>query len=83
MQPPFCQCSLGYTGKYCESEIDECASKPCENGKCMDLVGEYRCDCSGTGFEGVHCENDIDECVVGRIMCGGRGTCVNTRGSFK
>lgn len=83
-QPPICKCSLGYTGKYCETEIDECAPAPCLNqGQCIDLLADYRCNCSGTGFEGLHCENDIDECVTGRISCGGRGTCSNLIGSFK
>lgn len=83
LQPPFCKCSLGFTGKYCETDIDECAAKPCQNGLCIDRIGDYQCDCTGTGYEGEHCENDIDECAVGRIMCGGRGKCLNTRGSFK
>lgn len=83
LQPPFCKCSLGFTGKYCETDIDECATKPCQNGLCIDRIGDYQCDCTGTGYEGEHCENDIDECAVGRIMCGGRGKCLNTRGSFK
>lgn len=79
-----CTCSLGYTGLYCETDIDDCASSPCQNGgQCIDLVGGYRCRCDGTGFEGNNCENDINECIVDRIMCGDRGFCVNTRGSFK
>lgn len=57
---------------------------PCENGgRCIDLIGHYKCRCDNTGFEGVNCEIDIDECVVERITCGDRGICVNTRGSFK
>lgn len=27
-----CQCAPGYTGEYCSSEIDECASYPCLRG---------------------------------------------------
>lgn len=81
---PVCTCSLGYMGVYCETDIDDCASGPCQNdGQCTDLVGGYKCRCEGTGFEGNNCENDIDECIVDRIMCGTRGFCVNTRGSFK
>ena len=29
-----------------ETNIDECASNPCENeGRCKDVVGGYECDC--------------------------------------
>lgn len=81
---PVCTCSLGYTGTYCETDINECEANPCENGgRCIDLIGHYKCRCDGTGFDGVNCESDIDECVVERITCGDRGICINTRGSFK
>lgn len=81
---PVCQCSFGYAGQYCEIDINECDSAPCQNGgKCLDVIGGYRCRCDDTGFEGVNCENDIDECIVQRISCGTRGTCFNTRGSFR
>ena len=39
-------------GKYlyvvrCLSDIDECASNPCENGgSCVDDVGSFLCNCS-------------------------------------
>ncbi|KAJ8734395.1 hypothetical protein PYW07_014946 [Mythimna separata] len=56
-----CVCVLGTTGSRCELNIDECASSPCENGKCIDGIGGYTCDCAA-GFEGEHCEVEIDEC---------------------
>lgn len=81
---PVCTCSLGYTGVFCETDINECESSPCQNGgECIDLIGRYQCRCAGTGFEGVNCETDIDECVVERINCGDRGFCINTKGSYK
>lgn len=83
-QIPICQCSYGYSGRLCETEINECDSNPCQNGgKCIDIVGNYRCDCSQTGYEGVDCEIDINECAEKQITCGGTGTCLNTQGSFK
>ncbi|XP_055602052.1 protein crumbs isoform X2 [Uranotaenia lowii] len=81
---PICRCTPGYLGKFCEVEINECDSAPCLNGgQCIDFINDYRCNCSGTGYEGRNCEVDIDECYVERINCGGRGSCINTRGSFR
>lgn len=42
----------GYTGRNCETDIDECATtvEPCLNGgRCQDAVNNYTCDCTGTG----------------------------------
>lgn len=83
-QPPICQCSIGYQGEFCETDINECESNPCQNGgQCIDEVGSYKCNCTGTGFEGPQCEYDIDECSVGRKKCGGKGVCTNLPGSFR
>lgn len=81
---PVCTCSLGYTGVFCETDINECESSPCQNnGECVDLIGRYKCRCSDTGFEGINCETDIDECLVDHINCGDRGICINTPGSYR
>ncbi|XP_044176217.1 von Willebrand factor D and EGF domain-containing protein-like isoform X2 [Acropora millepora] len=56
-----CQCAPGYTGEYCGTEIDECASYPCLRGRCTDLLNDYSCSCD-FGFEGRNCDLDIDYC---------------------
>lgn len=33
-------------GVHCETDVDDCASQPCENGgQCVDQVNAYLCDC--------------------------------------
>lgn len=40
-----CQCQMGYTGSYCEVQLDECDSSPCQNGAtCRDHLGGYQCE---------------------------------------
>ena len=37
-------------------DIDECASRPCQNGaNCVDLVNAFECECED-GFTGDLCE---------------------------
>lgn len=39
-----CRCQAGYTGSYCEDEVDECSPSPCQNGAtCTDYLGGYSC----------------------------------------
>ncbi|KAK3593640.1 hypothetical protein CHS0354_025531 [Potamilus streckersoni] len=58
-----CQCQPGFTGIYCEININECASNPCVNGgTCQDHVNRFRCICP-LGYTGSNCERDIDECA--------------------
>ena len=33
-------------GRHCETNINECEPKPCENGAdCTDLLNDYKCNC--------------------------------------
>ena len=46
-----CTCQPGYTGDFCESEIDYCeiAGQPCQNNAtCVNDKGlqDYRCECA-------------------------------------
>ncbi|CAB1314981.1 unnamed protein product [Coregonus sp. 'balchen'] len=41
-----CRCPTGFTGDYCETEIDLCYSKPCgTHGLCLNREGGYTCEC--------------------------------------
>lgn len=41
-----CRCPTGFTGDYCETEIDLCYSKPCgAHGACRSREGGYTCEC--------------------------------------
>ncbi|XP_029019747.1 cadherin EGF LAG seven-pass G-type receptor 1 isoform X4 [Betta splendens] len=72
-----CRCPVGFTGDYCETEIDLCYSGPCKNnGKCRSREGGYTCECL-EDFTGEHCELNAssDRCVPG--VCKNGGKCVN------
>lgn len=57
-----CNCAAGWTGVYCDSEIDECESSPCQNGAvCVDKLAHYLCACP-TGYTGVNCEEEVMVC---------------------
>nr|XP_057933071.1 cadherin EGF LAG seven-pass G-type receptor 1 isoform X1 [Doryrhamphus excisus] len=72
-----CRCPTGFTGDYCETEIDLCYSGPCKNnGRCRSREGGYTCECL-EDFTGEHCEVNAssDRCVPG--VCKNGGECVN------
>ncbi|XP_069485338.1 cadherin EGF LAG seven-pass G-type receptor 1 isoform X3 [Ambystoma mexicanum] len=79
-----CRCPPGFTGDYCETEIDLCYSNPCgRNGFCRSREGGYSCECHEE-FTGEHCEvsSRSGRCAPG--VCKNGGTCVNLLiGGFK
>ncbi|XP_050532124.1 protein crumbs isoform X2 [Daktulosphaira vitifoliae] len=84
---PFCECPLGFKGKLCEQNIDDCVEidnqhKCLNGGHCVDGINEYTCNCSDTGYTGDDCSIDIDECLELNVQCGNRGECKNSPGSF-
>ncbi|XP_056307479.1 cadherin EGF LAG seven-pass G-type receptor 1 isoform X2 [Danio aesculapii] len=69
-----CRCPDGFTGDYCETEVDLCYSGPCQNnGKCRSKEGGYTCECP-QDFTGERCEVNArsGRCVPGVCKNGGR-----------
>ncbi|XP_078700859.1 uncharacterized protein LOC144927353 [Branchiostoma floridae x Branchiostoma belcheri] len=59
--------------------INECISKPCKHGTCVNKDGGYKCTCS-PGWTGQNCQQDINECNSKPCK---HGTCVNKAGGYK
>ncbi|KAI8778074.1 signal peptide, CUB and EGF domain-containing protein 2, partial [Biomphalaria glabrata] len=80
-----CQCSTGWEGPTCDSDINECNSNLdfCKNASnCINTIGSFMCSCP-KGFinatSGKACE-DIDECLTN--PCKATEACLNTNGSY-
>ncbi|XP_018408005.1 PREDICTED: cadherin EGF LAG seven-pass G-type receptor 1 [Nanorana parkeri] len=72
-----CRCPPGFTGDYCETEIDLCYSNPCgKNGLCRSREGGYSCECNEE-YTGENCDvsSRSGRCVPG--VCKNGGTCIN------
>ncbi|MBN3295144.1 CELR2 protein, partial [Amia calva] len=79
-----CRCPPGFTGDYCETEIDLCYAKPCgRNGVCRRREGGYTCECF-EDFTGEQCQVSSRSGRCGPGLCKNGGTCVNLLvGGFK
>ncbi|KAI8515788.1 hypothetical protein Bbelb_066010 [Branchiostoma belcheri] len=75
-----CECP-GYTGRWCEQEIDECQSNPCYNGTCIDMINGFNCTCDDDHV-GEFCHIDIDD-KCGLQPCFPGVLCINVAGGFE
>lgn len=73
-------CVPGFTGEFCQFEINDCVGVECGNGECVDEIGSYMCVCN-PGYSGESC-GEIDYChnisqcefgqcinLIDRFMC--------------
>ncbi|KAG7324097.1 hypothetical protein KOW79_012113 [Hemibagrus wyckioides] len=89
--PNTCVCAQGFTGKKCETDIDECTEGfvQCDSrATCVNLPGWYHCECRDGYHDngmftanGESCE-DIDECKAGRNTCANDTVCFNLDGGY-
>lgn len=69
--PDVCSCFPGYTGKYCEFDINECevfAGSVCNesNANCVNTDGGYFCHCQ----KGFQLNATTNECQGKLYICG-------------
>ena len=56
------KCNNEFTGRFCEVNIDDCASQPCYNGgTCHDQEKDYTCSCP-PGYFGLQCQEEQSSC---------------------
>uniref|UniRef100_A0A3B3CYF6 Eyes shut homolog n=1 Tax=Oryzias melastigma TaxID=30732 RepID=A0A3B3CYF6_ORYME len=76
-----CLCPSGYTGVFCEEDIDYCAGHSCsEHGVCLDQQYNFTCRCM-LGFEGPFCEVETNEC--NSFPCSSGATCVDLISDYR
>lgn len=71
-----CLCFPGYTGRYCDKEVNYCLSQPClNNATCINSpeTNSFKCDCK-RDYKGNYCQTKIDACD--RNPCFNNGTCL-------
>lgn len=73
-----CHCPAGFSGRFCETNIDDCASQPCYNGgTCRDADMGYTCSCP-PGYSGLQCQEEESSCNA--TTCNDRSMCKNEPG---
>lgn len=90
--PNVCSCKAGFVGNLCQTDVNECNSKPCDQ-ICTNLPGTYSCSCRPgyvktvpTDPKSKTCKN-VDECKTSPCKCALNtpdcvASCVDSDGSF-
>ena len=71
-----CECLPGWTGIYCNVDVNECreasnGNGPCEHGRCQNFNGGYQCACD-PGWTGKNCDVNSDDCASNPCRAGSR-----------
>ncbi|XP_024002803.1 epidermal growth factor-like protein 7 isoform X1 [Salvelinus sp. IW2-2015] len=58
LRPNHCACPLGWMGRHCQTDVDECSEQqPCSH-QCVNMAGSYHCVCR----EGYRLAGDTHSC---------------------
>ncbi|XP_046368498.2 protein crumbs-like isoform X1 [Haliotis rufescens] len=77
---PTCACRTGFTGQWCEINIDDCTASSCQNGGvCVDGVNSFSCKCR-RGYSGDRCQQNVDYC--NGTVCSNNGSCQEETAGF-
>ncbi|XP_051777196.1 cadherin EGF LAG seven-pass G-type receptor 3 isoform X2 [Erpetoichthys calabaricus] len=75
-----CRCPAGFTGDYCETELNLCYSNPCMNGGvCARREGGFTCICR-ENYTGERCEVDSRSGKCSPGVCSNGGKCTELPG---
>ncbi|XP_047661352.1 epidermal growth factor-like protein 7 isoform X6 [Tachysurus fulvidraco] len=58
-RPNHCACPVGWTGRYCQIDVDECKGAHGCSQQCMNSAGSYQCVCA----DGFHLAEDRKSCL--------------------
>ncbi|KAJ8248056.1 hypothetical protein GJAV_G00237740 [Gymnothorax javanicus] len=75
-----CQCTAGWSGPSCVTNVDDCTPNPCgHGGTCQDLVNGFKCSCPSQ-WTGKTCLIDANECES--KPCVNANSCRNLIGGY-